>query len=106
MSGMKLKDLLRGVAGKQPAHETYFDSASVPAEPEGPYRARMEHAVHHSAAPAGIDVAEREVVTGVLQVLYRTHCPCGHQWDSEQFQRIVICSKCGRAVLVEKPTLP
>ena len=106
MSGMKLKDLLRGVAGKQSDHETYFDSASVPAEPEGPYRARMEHAAHHSAAPAGIDVAEREVVTGVLQVLYRTHCPCGHQWDSEQFQRIVICSKCGRAVLVEKPTLP
>jgi len=106
MSGMKLKDLLRGVAGKQPADETYFDSASVPAEPEGPYRARLEQATHHAAAPAGIDVAEREVVTGVLQVLYRTSCPCGHQWDSEQFQRIGICAKCGRAVLVETPTLP
>jgi len=106
MSGMKLKDLLRGVAGKQSDHETYFDSASVPAEPEGPYRARMEHAAHHSAAPSGIDVGEREVVTGALQVLYRTSCPCGHQWDSEQFQRIGICAKCGRAVLVEKPTLP
>jgi hypothetical protein len=106
MSGMKLKELLRGVAGKQPAHETYVDSASVPAAPEGPYRARMEHAAHHSAAPSGIDVGEREVVTGALQVLYRVSCPCGHQWDSEQFQRIGICAKCGRAVLVEKPTLP
>ena len=59
---MKLKDLLHGVGGHHPPKETYVDGASVPAEPEGPYRARMEHATHH-AAPEGIDVREREVVT-------------------------------------------
>jgi hypothetical protein len=102
---MKLKDLLRDVRGKQPPEEAYVDGADVPAEPEGPYRARMAEATHQPA-PEGIDVKEREVVTGALQLLYRTRCPCGHQWDALDFQRISLCPQCGRAVLVEPPRLP
>jgi hypothetical protein len=58
------------------------------------------------ATAAGFEVKEREVVTGVLQLVYRIHCPCGHQWDAPNFQRMSICTECGRAVLVEAPTLP
>jgi hypothetical protein len=103
---MKFKDLLRGVGGKQPSDEGYVDGASVPAEPEGPYRARLEQSKHQPAASEGIDVREREVVTGRLQVVYRIQCPCGHQWDSVEFQRMTLCQNCGRAVLVEAPKLP
>lgn len=100
---MKLKDLLRGVGGKQPPEETYVDGASVPAEPEGPYRARLTESTRHAASAEGFDVREREVVTGMLQVVYRTHCPCGHEWDAPEFVRMSLCQKCGRAVLVEAP---
>jgi hypothetical protein len=102
---MKLKDLLRDVRGKKPTDEVYVDGAQLPAEPEGPYRARMAEAKHHPA-PRGIDVSEPEVVTGQLQLLYRIHCPCGHQWDTTDFQRVSLCGKCDRAVLVELPQLP
>jgi hypothetical protein len=100
---MKLKDLLRGVGGKQPPEETYVDGASVPAEPEGPYRARLAQGTRHETNPEGFDVREREVVNGVLQLVYRVHCPCGHEWDSLEFQRLSLCQSCGRAVLVETP---
>jgi DNA-directed RNA polymerase subunit RPC12/RpoP len=99
---MKLKDWLRDPRGKQPPDEVYVDAAAVPAEPEGPYRARMAAATH-TAASGGIDVSEREVVTGQLQLIYRIRCTCGHQWDALQFQRMSICPQCGRAVLVEAP---
>jgi hypothetical protein len=102
---MKLKDWLREVRGKGQPEETYVDPADVPPLPEGPYRARLAVATHTSA-PQGIDVKEREVVAGELQVLYRTHCPCGHQWDVLQFQRLSLCPQCGRAVLVEAPEPP
>ena len=102
---MKLKDLLSDVRGKKPPEEIYFDAAQLPAEPEGPYRARIAEAQYH-AAPPGIDVSEREVVTGRLQLLYRIHCPCGHQWDATDFQRVSLCSNCDRAVLVDMPRLP
>jgi hypothetical protein len=102
---MKLKDWLRDPRGKSPPDEVYVDAAEVPAEPEGPYRARLEAATH-TATPEGIAVSEREVVNGQLQLIYRTRCTCGHQWDALQFQRMSLCPQCGRAVLVAVPELP
>ena len=102
---MKIKDWIRDVRGKQSPEETYVDSAEAPVEPEGPYRARMTKSGHERAVE-GIDVSERETVKGEVQVIYRTHCPCGHKWDSAELQRFTLCSKCGRAVLAELPKLP
>jgi uncharacterized circularly permuted ATP-grasp superfamily protein len=102
---MKLKDWLRNARGKRPPEEVYVHLADAPAEPEGPYRARLAEATHQPAV-VGIDVSEREVVRGELQVLYRTHCPCSHQWDTLHFHRMSICPKCGCAVLVNVPKLP
>jgi len=102
---MKLKNWLPHVGGKQAPEEQYIDSAEVPPEPEGPYRARMAAATHHPA-PQGIDVNEREVVTGHVELVYRILCPCGHHWETHQFQKMSLCSKCGRAVLVDQPGLP
>jgi hypothetical protein len=102
---INLKNWLREVRGKQPPEEVYVDAAEVPAEPEGPYRARLEMSTHEPAVE-GIDVREREVVTGELQVIYQLRCPCGHRWQTTQFQRMNICPKCSRAVLVEVPKLP
>jgi hypothetical protein len=101
---MKLKDWIRDVRGKGEPEETYVDSAAAPSEPEGPYRARVAESTHHASAPEGIDVNEREVVTGRLELVYRIHCPCGHGWDSVEFQRMTLCPKCGRPVLVELPS--
>jgi hypothetical protein len=102
---MKIKDWIRDVRGKQAPDETYVDSAAAPVEPEGPYRARLTKSDHERAVE-GIDVTERETVKGEVQVLYRTHCPCGHQWESAELQRFTLCSKCDRAVLAELPKLP
>jgi hypothetical protein len=102
---MKLKDWLRDVRGKPQPEEVYVDGAALSAEPEGPYRARMEEATHRST-PEGIDVGEREVVTGQLQLLLRIRCPCGHEWDTLEFHRMTLCPQCDRAVLVDVPELP
>jgi hypothetical protein len=101
---MDLKKWIPDVGRPKEPDEVYVDGTEVPDEPEGPYRARMAVADHRPAAE-GIDVSEREVVTGRLQLLYRTRCPCGHQWDALDFQRLSLCPKCNRAVLVEAPTL-
>lgn len=99
-----LKNWIRNARGKQ-EQETYVDSAEVPAEPEGPYRARASTAPHEHKPP-GFEVRERQVVNGELQVLYQVHCPCGHQWSSTQFQRMSVCPQCDRAVLVAVPPPP
>lgn len=96
-----LKNWIRAARGKQ-EQDTYVDSAKIPAEPEGPYRARAM-ASQHEHAPPGFEVRERQVVNGELQVLYQVLCPCGHQWSSTQFQRMSVCPKCDRAVLVAVP---
>ena len=101
---MDLKKWIPDVGRMKQPKEMYVDGAEVPDEPEGPYRARMTAAAHRPAAE-GIDVGEREVVTGRLQLVYRTRCPCGHQWDALDFQRLSICPKCSRAVLVVAPML-
>lgn len=99
-----LKKWLRGVRGKQ-EQEVYVDFAAIPEQPEGPYRAREAKATHERVPP-GIDVKEREVVTGELQVLYLVRCPCGHKWSSLEFQKMSICPQCDRAVLVGEPAPP
>jgi hypothetical protein len=102
---MKLKNWIRDARGNRSPEEKYVNAVDAPSEPEGPYRARMAAATHHPA-PEGIDVREREVVVGTLELRYCTRCPCGHEWESAQFQRMTLCAKCGRAVLVEAPSLP
>lgn len=102
---MKLKDWIRDARGDRSPEEKYVDAADAPSVPEGPYRARMAESTHHSV-PDGIDVSEREVVAGQLELRYCTRCPCGHEWASAQFQRLSLCTKCGRAVLVEDPAPP
>ena len=102
---MKLKNWLRDVGGKRTPEDEYVDSAEVPPEPEGPYRARMAASTHRHA-PEGFDVNEREVVTGHAELLYRILCPCGHHWDTQQFHKMSLCPKCSRAVLVDEPKLP
>jgi hypothetical protein len=101
---MDLKKWIPDVGRAKRPDDVYVDGAAVPDEPEGPYRARMAAAAHRPPAE-GIDVTEREVVTGRLQLVYRTRCPCGHQWDALDFQRLTLCPKCARAVLLEPPTL-
>jgi len=102
---MKLKDWLRHARGKPETPETYVDGSALQADPEGPYRARLEKAIHHST-PEGIDVLEREVIKGQLQLLFRTRCPCGHEWDAPEFHRVTLCPNCERPVLVDAPRLP
>lgn len=102
---MKLKNWIPHVGGKQAPEDQYVDSAEVPPLPEGPYRARMVEATHRRA-PEGIDVKEREVVTGRLELLFRISCPCGHQWATLKFQQVTLCTQCGSAVLVDPPKLP
>ena len=70
---------------------------AVAAAPE-PFRA-------DAAVVRALEARLRQRVKGEVQLLYRTHCPCGHQWESAELQRLTICSTCGRAVLVELPTL-
>jgi hypothetical protein len=102
---MKLKDWLRSARDKRRPEEVYVDFAEAPLESQGPYRARLTTATHQ-AVPEGIDVSEREVVLGELQLLFRIRCPCGHQWETLQFQRMSICPRCGCPVLVDAPKLP
>jgi hypothetical protein len=94
---------LRNVRGKSP-EAVYVDFAEVPEEADGPYRARMALSTHVPVME-GIDVNEREIVAGELQGNDQVRCPCGHQWQSPQLQRMRICPQCNRAVFVDVPEL-
>jgi hypothetical protein len=97
---INLRKWFRALRGPRPPEEVYVDSATVPAEPEGPYRARLETAVQQRTV-SGVDVGEREVVAGEWLANDQLRCPCGHLWQGPEFQRMNLCPRCGRAVLVE-----
>jgi hypothetical protein len=79
---------------------TYVDY--VPEEPRSPYRARLTLLPDQS--PDGVEISEREVVRGAVALVYETRCACGKRWFSPRFQRLQLCPRCGRAVLLEPPT--
>jgi hypothetical protein len=102
---INLRKWFRDIRGQRPPDEIYVDSAAVPAEPEGPYRARFQTAAQQRTV-AGVDVGEREVVEGEWLANDQLRCPCGHGWQSTPLQRMNLCPQCGRAVLVEVPERP
>lgn len=79
----------------------YVDWSEVPDGPESPYRARLTSPTDHS--PEGVEVLEREVVRGKVSVVYEIRCGCGRRWFSPRFERVHLCPRCGRAVLVDPP---
>jgi len=83
-------------------HETYVDFHATPDPPEGPYRARVP-AARFRFDPGAVDVSEREIVDGELQVLYMTRCTCGRRWVAARLETIAICPRCDRAVVVADP---
>jgi DNA-directed RNA polymerase subunit RPC12/RpoP len=97
---VNLPKWFRNLRRKRPPEEVYVDSAALPSEPEGPYRARHEAAAHRRVVD-GMDVSERDVVTGQRLENEEIGCPCGHRWHAPELDRLVICPNCGRAVLVE-----
>jgi hypothetical protein len=79
----------------------YVDWADTPEVPESPYRARLSLPVEHS--PAGVEVRERDVVRGELKVVYEVRCACGRRWFNPRLERVQLCPRCDRAVLLHPP---
>jgi len=89
----RLRDRLRPTA--------YVDWRDTPAEPESPYRARLTLAPEH--APEGVEISERDVVRGEMKVVYAIRCACGKRWFNPRLERVQLCPRCGRAVLLQTP---
>jgi len=77
----------------------YVDARDVPEEPPSPYRARLIMPTQEQ--DDGVEVREREVVRGTLRVLYEIRCACGRRWFNRQRERLQICPRCARAVLLD-----
>jgi hypothetical protein len=80
----------------------YVDGCDVPDLPESPYRARLTIPIEH--APEGVEVRERDVVRGRMKVVYEIRCACGRRWFNPQLERVQLCPRCGRAVLLQPPS--
>jgi hypothetical protein len=80
---------------------TYVDGADLPDDPPSPYRARLQ--VSTDTGTDGVEVSEREVVRGTVRVIYEIRCNCRRRWFRREFERVHVCPRCGRAVLVERP---
>jgi hypothetical protein len=79
----------------------YVEWADTPEAPECPYRARLSLPVEH--LPAGVEVRERDVVRGEMKVVYEVRCACGRRWFNPRLERVQLCPRCGRAVLLHPP---
>ena len=79
----------------------YVDGCDVPDLPESPYRARLTIPIEH--APEGVEVRERDVVRGRMKVVYEIRCACGRRWFNPRLERVQLCPRCGRAVLLQPP---
>ena len=80
---------------------SYVDWSDVPDGPQSPYRARLALATEHS--PDGGDLLEREVVRGKMKVIYEVRCGCGRRWFNPRLERVQLCPRCDRAVVIEPP---
>ena len=76
----------------------YVDWRDVPDGPSCPYRARITTPVEHGSNE--LDVREREIVRGSIRTVYQIRCPCGRRWFNPRLEKVQICPRCGRAVLV------
>lgn len=82
-------------------HPRYVDGSELPDEPVSPYRARLH--VAEDLTPYGMEVTEREVVRGTVRIVYEIRCSCRRRWFQRALERVQVCPRCGRAVLVERP---
>ena len=81
----------------------YVEYSDVPDGPDSPYRARITTPVERGANE--LDVREREIVRGEIKAIYEIRCPCGRRWFHPRLEKVQICPRCGRAVLVMQPGL-
>jgi hypothetical protein len=87
----RLRDRLRPQA--------YVDYMDIPEGPQSPYRARLT--LLPEQGPSGEDVQSREVVRGEMKVVYEIRCACGKRWFNPRLERIQLCPRCDRAVLLQ-----
>jgi hypothetical protein len=81
---------------------SYVDYSDVPEGPVSPYRARLTTASLDDDLQSE-DFDSREVVRGEMRVVYEIRCGCGRRWFNPSRERVQICPRCGRAVLLEVP---
>ena len=81
----------------------YVDYSEVPDGPSCPYRARITTPVESGTNE--LDVREREIVRGEIKAIYEIRCPCGRRWFNPRLEKVQVCPRCGRAVLVMQPGL-
>jgi hypothetical protein len=95
---MRIKDWLNDVSERlKPT--SYVDYHDAPDEPQSPYRARVTAALE--LGNGGVEVSEREIVRGEMQKIYSIRCPCGKRWFDAAPERLQVCPKCGKAVLLQ-----
>jgi hypothetical protein len=80
---------------------SYVDWHDIPDDPPSPYQARLTFPPEQTVA--GVEVREREVVRGTVTVVYQVRCVCRRRWFMRRFERVQLCPRCGRAVLLDAP---
>jgi len=79
----------------------YVDGSSLPADPPSPYRGRLHVPAEYT--PPGMEVTEREIVRGTVETVYEIRCACHRRWFRRDLERVQVCPRCGRAVLLDVP---
>jgi hypothetical protein len=80
---------------------TYVNWSDVPDEPLPPYRARLT--LPPDEESSGTEIQERDVVRGKVRTIYEVRCDCGTRWFNTKFERVQLCPRCDRAVLLDEP---